>query len=262
MDIELRERTALVAAGSAGIGKAIATGLASHGAQVCIFARTEATLEAASREMSAAGMRVMYAVGDLGDPADVARVAAEASARLGPIDILVNNQGGPPPGTFDDVTVDQVRRAFAVNVESVLQLTRLCLPSMRERGWGRILNILSVTAKEPAPGLFLSNLVRPAVLGFAKTVARENAAFGITVNSLLPASVLTKRARDLLGLEAERKGITLQEAIDDAARRLPIGRIAAPEEFAEIALFLCSSRAAYVTGTAIPVDGGATHTLF
>lgn len=262
MDLGLRGRTALVAAGSEGIGKAIAKGLATEGVRVCVFARTKSTLEAAVAEISAAGTEAVYAVGDLGDPSDVARVAADARDRLGPIDILVNNQGGPPPGTFDDATTEQVARALAVNLASVLQLTKTCLPSMRERRFGRILNILSVTAKEPAPGLFLSNLVRPAVLGSAKTIARENAAFGITVNCLLPASVLTRRARDLLTLEAGRKGITLEAAMDDAAARLPVGRIATPEEFAEVAVFLCSPRASYVTGAAIPIDGGASHTLF
>lgn len=262
MDLELTGRTALIAAGSAGIGKAIAKGLAAEGARVCIFARTERTLEAAAAEIASTGAQAMYAVGDLGDPDDVDRVGAEARTRLGPIDILVNNQGGPPPGAFDDVTPEQVRSALAVNIASVLQLTRICLPSMRERRWGRILNVLGVTAKEPAPGLFLSNLVRPAVLGFSKTVALENAAFGITVNCVLPAAVLTQRARDLLQRQAERNRTSLEAEMAEAARRLPIGRIATPEEFAQVAVFLCSSRACYVTGAAIPIDGGATHTLF
>lgn len=262
MDLELAGRTALVAAGSAGIGKAIAKGLAAEGAHVCIVARTQRTLEAAAAEIDPVRSQAIYAVGDLGDAGDVDRAAAYARDRLGPIDILVNNQGGPPPGTFDDATPEQIRATLAVNLASVLQLTRICLPSMRERRWGRILNVLSITAKEPAPGLFLSDLVRPAVLGFSKTVARENAAFGITVNCILPASVLTRRAHDLLEREAQRKGTSLESEMTEAARRLPIGRIATPEEFAQVAVFLCSSRASYVTGTAIPVDGGATHALF
>lgn len=263
MDLGLKGKVALVCAASAGIGKAIAKELAAEGAHVSIFSRNVHDIEATAREIErVAGGRVLFNVCDLTQSQSIVDVVSKTEAELGSIDILVNNQGGPPPGGFEEISEEQVRAAICLNLESVFLLTRLCLPKMKQRKWGRILNILSITAKEPAPQMFLSNVLRPAVLGFAKTLAIETAPLGITVNSLLPSAVLTRRTQQLLERISEREAIGFQEALDRSSKSIPMGRIATPEEFAQLVVFLCSANASYITGVAIPVDGGSSRSLF
>ncbi len=263
MELHLDQKVALVCASSAGIGKAIAQGLAAEGVHVSLFARTHSDIEATAHEIEkTARGRVIYQAGDLSNTEDIERIVKNTERILGPIDILINNQGGPAAGTLPQVTNEQLESAMNVNIRAVFQLTSLCLPSMKERGFGRIINVLSTSAKEPLPNMLLSNTVRPAILGFAKTLATEYAAFGITINSLLPSAVLTQRAYSLLEKKAQQEKRSFDDALASAAQSLPIKRIASPEEFAELAVFLCSPRASYITGGAISVDGGATHGLF
>ncbi len=263
LNLELYQRVALVCASSGGIGKAIAKELARQGAAVSLFARNEGALVAASEEIAAlGGGRVIHQVADLAKPQDLSQVVEVTRSKLGPIDILIHNQGGPAPGGFDDVTDAQLDSALEINLRAVIRLTRLCLPEMKRRGWGRILHVLSVSAKEPLAGMFLSNVLRPAVLGLSKTLATECARSGVTVNCILPSAVLTDRARNLMRLRAEKESLTLEQVQAESAKNLPIGYLASPEEFAQLALFLCSPKASYVTGTAIPVDGGFTRGLY
>jgi len=263
VDLSLQGKVALVAASSSGIGKAIAMGLALEGVHVSIFSRNLAAVEQAASEISAVSQgKVLYRSCDLGKVEQLEETVRFTEDALGPIEILVNNQGGPAPGGFDEITEAEIRTALKVNLESVLLLSRLCLPAMKHRGWGRILNILSFTAREPAPGMFLSNMLRPAVAGFAKTLAYEVARFGITVNSLLPGSVLTKRSASLLEAKARRLGQDIKKVEADTLAAVPIGRFAGPDEIAALAVFLCSPKAAYITGACLPIDGGLTRGLF
>jgi 3-oxoacyl-[acyl-carrier protein] reductase len=263
MDLLLNGKVALVCASGAGIGKSIATSLAEEGVHVSIFSRTQNAIEATAKEISAiAKGKVIYNTCNLARPDEISRVYKDTVTQLGPIDILINNQGGPAPGNLDDVSEDQIEDAITTNIRSVFQLTKLCLPSMKKRKFGRIVNILSISAKEPLPGMLLSNTVRPAILGFAKTLATEYAPFGVTINSLLPSAVLTQRALSLIQKQAREKEIDIDVALSNAAASLPIGRLASPEEIAQLAVFLCSPQASYISGTAIPIDAGASHTLF
>jgi len=263
MELRLNQKVALVCASSAGIGKAIACGLAAEGVHVSIFSRTKEAVESTAKEIGkTATGRVIHQVCDLSNPQDIKRVVEYTQRELGPIDILINNQGGPEAGTLPDITDAQLESALAVNIRAVFQLTKLCLPSMKKRGFGRVINILSTSAKEPLPNMLLSNTVRPAILGFAKSLAKEYASFGVTINSILPHAVLTERAYSLLEERARQEKKDFDTTLANAAKSIPIGRLASPEECAELAVFLCSPRASYITGAAIPVDGGATHGLF
>ncbi|OGD89927.1 hypothetical protein A3A54_01145 [Candidatus Curtissbacteria bacterium RIFCSPLOWO2_01_FULL_39_62] len=263
MDLMLNKKVALVCASSAGIGKSIATSLAKEGVHISIFSRTQSAIEAAAKEISViAKGKVIYNTCDLSRPNDISHIIEYTVTQLGPIDILINNQGGPEPGNLDDVTEDQIETAFTTNIRSVFQLTKLCLPSMKKRRFGRILNVLSISAKEPLPGMLLSNTVRPAILGFAKTLATQYAPFGVTINSLLPSAVMTQRALLLTQRQARGKRIDTNTALSKSAASLPIGRLASPEEIAQLAVFLCSPQASYISGTAIPIDGSASHMLF
>jgi 3-oxoacyl-[acyl-carrier protein] reductase len=258
MDLALSGKVALVCAASAGIGKAIALGLAREGVSVAIVSRGSEAIAAAAAEIAEhTGADVLALTGDLGVAGDVTAAYDRTVERFGRVDILINNQGGPAPGTILELGEEQLDSAIDTNLRSVYRLVRLCLPGMVERGFGRIVNILSITAKEPPAGMLLSNMMRPAILGLSKTIAVENAATGVTSNSLLPSAVLTQRATTLLERTASTQGISFDEALANLEGSLPIRRMASPEEFARLAVFLCSPEASYITGTAIPVDGAS-----
>lgn len=263
MDLKISNRVALVCASSAGIGKAIANSLATEGVHVSIFGRNADKLESTRAEISrTAKGKVLATICDLGIKTDLVNLVKKTQSELGAIDILINNQGGPPPGKFEDLKDDQLKTSIQVNLESVITLLSLCLPEMRARGWGRIINVLSVSGKEPLPNMLLSNILRPAVLGLSKSLAVEYGAFGITVNSVLPYAVATERSVNLMKQTAEREHSAFQAILTRATKSIPVGHIATPEEFAEIVTFLCSPRASYINGSAISVDGGASKSLY
>jgi 3-oxoacyl-[acyl-carrier protein] reductase len=191
----------------------------------------------------------------------VERLVQVVLAEYGRIDVLVNNAGGPPPGTFTDVSDEDWLHAVQLNLMSAVRLTRLVLPGMRERRWGRIINITSVSVKQPMPTLILSNAVRVGVVAMAKTLAGQVAGEGITVNNVCPGSILTDRITQLTQADAQREGISFDEALARRAAAIPMGRIGLPEELAALIAFLASERAAYITGTTIQVDGGAFNGL-
>ena len=262
MELGLEGKTALVGASSRGLGRAVADELAKEGANLVICARTVGPLEEAGQWIhDATGVEVVAVPADLGNPEDIDRLIKTAEDDFGKIDILVTNTGGPPPGPFESHTVEAWSDAVEQNLNSVLNLTRAVLPAMKKAGWGRIINITSVAVAQPIDGLILSNAVRAAVTGFAKTLANEVAASGITVNNVMPGFTRTERLDSLAANIAETQGITVKEAFARWAAQSPMGRIGEPKELAALVAFLASERASYITGTSIPVDGGFIQAL-
>ena len=263
MDLGLGAKVALVAASSRGLGRAVAEEFAAEGASLVMCARGEAALEEAKRaiEESHAGAEVMALPTDLSEPAQVDRLVGEGLERFGRIDILVTNTGGPPAGPFDSHSAETWSDAVRQNLDSVLNLTRAVLPGMKQRRWGRIVNITSIAVKQPVDNLILSNAVRAAVTGFARTLANEVAGLGITVNNVLPGYTRTQRVEELAAKIGEQRNITPDEAVADWAAQIPMGRIGEPREFAALVAFLASARASYMTGKSIPVDGGWIKSL-
>jgi 3-oxoacyl-[acyl-carrier protein] reductase len=264
VDLKLKNKNALVLASSAGIGKAIAAGLYQEGVNVCMASRSDEKLRATHTEIfdKKNHSKLVFKTCDLGKKSDVENIVKFAQAELGSIDILINNQGGPTPGSFSSITEEQVLEAINANLLSVLRATRLCLPEMERKGWGRIINILSISAKEPIPNLFLSNLIRPAILGMAKTIAQEKARAGVTINSLLPSAVLTDRSRLFVETKAKTENKPFDEVLKEVAANIPAGYLASPEEVAAAALFLCGESSTYINGAAIALDGASSKSLF
>ncbi len=244
MDFGLNNKRALVTGASRGLGKAVAAALRAEGAAVAICARDAARVVAAAKEIGAFGFAA-----DL-SAADGAEMALrQASEKLGGIDILVINTGGPPAGTFDSVSDQAWRHAFEGLWMSSVQLIRGCLPGMRARRWGRIMIVTSVSAREPLPNLLISNALRPGLHGLINALSREIAADGITVNALMPGYTLTERIREI-GVD--------QKAV---AAQIPASRLGRPEEFAALAAFLASEQAGYICGQAIACDGGFLRSI-
>ena len=193
---------------------------------------------------------------DVANPADIAALVGATLARFGRIDVLVTNGGGPPPGRFEALDAAAWQRATELTLFAPIDLARHVLPGMKQRRWGRILNITSIAVKQPVDNLMLSNSLRAAVTGWARTLANEVAAHGITVNNLMPGYTRTERVDELAGVIAQRDGITPEQATARWESEIPLGRLGEPREFAALAAFLASERASYITGTSIPVDGG------
>jgi 3-oxoacyl-[acyl-carrier protein] reductase len=246
MDLGLRNRTAIVCGASAGIGLGCAEVLAEEGANVVMFARRRDPLELEAERLGALGMR-----GDVTNPADLQRLVERTIDAFGGIDVLVNNSGGPPRTSAVELTDDAVEDAVELLLLSVVRLTGLCLPYLGKSGRGRVINITSSSVKEPIENLALSNAVRPGVIGWAKTLAREVGPQGITVNSIAPGRIDTERIR-----EVYPDGPSEQDL-----RAIPARRLGTPREVGDVVCFLASDRAAYVTGAVIAVDGGLTRGL-
>ncbi len=263
MDLGLQGKVALVAAASQGLGRAVAEELAMEGASLILCARGEEKLKAACDWIhQRTDSPVLGVPGDLSVAADVERIVREGLDRFGRIEILVTNTGGPPAGPFENLNRADWEDATRSLLTSVLDLTRLVLPGMKERSWGRILNITSIAAKQPVENLILSNSIRAAVTGFAKTLADEVAEHGITVNNIMPGYTATERVEDLARTLAKREDV---EAADIKRRwesQIPMKRLGTPKEFAALAAFLVSERASYITGSSIAVDGGWISSLF
>lgn len=262
MDLGIDGKVAFVAAASKGLGRAVAEELAREGASLIICARNAETLNAVAVQISeTTGAQALPVVADVSNPEDVARAVQAGIEKFGRIDILVTNAGGPPAGRFEDVSREMWAAAARLTLDSVLELTRAVLPGMKERRWGRILNITSITVKQPVDNLMLSNSLRAAVTGFARTLANEVATDGITVNNILPGYTRTERVEELANAAAEREGISTAQANAKWENEIPMKRLGEPREFAALAAFLVSERASYITGTSIPVDGGWTRSL-
>ena len=247
MNLHLNGEVALVTAGSKGIGFAIAQGLAAEGVKVALCARTASEVDEAAAAVGGTGF-----VADVSSEGDLERLFREVRGAVGAPDILVTNAGGPPSGTPTQIGLSGWDGAYNLTLMSVVRLVQHALPAMRERGWGRIINVTSLSVREPVPTLTLSNAFRAAVTGYAKTLAGEVGKDGVTVNNVAPGYTATARTAELFGDEAREK----------LEADIPLGRFATPEEVAAAAVFLASQSAAYITGQTLLVDGGLTKGVY
>ena len=257
MDLGLRGKVALVAAASRGLGRAIAEALGREGSAVVICARGADALGATREALVAStGADVVAVAADVATAEGIARAWDQSRERFGRVDILVTNAGGPPSGPFETHDWDTWQRAVELTLRSAVELTRLVLPGMRQRRWGRIINVTSIAVKQPVDGLMLSNSLRAAVTGFARTLANEVAAHGVTVNNILPGYTRTERVEQLNAATAAREGISVEDVARRIESQIPMRRLGEPAEFAALATFLASEQASYITGQSIAVDGG------
>ncbi|MBR9978668.1 MAG: SDR family oxidoreductase [Bacteroidetes bacterium] len=257
MDMGLTGRRAFIAGSSEGIGGAIAAGLAAEGADIMLCARTEARLRSMRDALKEkVPGRVEYISADLDNAGDIERVLATTQDLFGEIDVLVTNNGGPNPGDFLSMREEDWLAAYNRTLMSSVRLIRGFLPGMIERSFGRIINITSISVKQPVQRLLLSNAFRAAVTGMAKTLSDEVSRHGITVNNIAPGYIRTGRQTQLFTDRAEKRGVTVEDIRDEVTAQIPMGRIGTPEEIAHLAVFLASEGASYMTGTTIQVDGG------
>ena len=262
MDLGLNDKVALVAAASKGLGRAIADALAAEGASLVICARGRDELEGAKRSIeSRTGANVHAIVADVSDAEQLARLSSEALEKFGRIDVLVTNSGGPPSGPANTHDWQRWDDAVKLLLRSTVELTRAVLPGMQERKWGRIINVTSIAVKQPVDNLILSNSIRAAVTGFARTLANEVATHGITVNNILPGYTRTERVEQLAEATAAREGVARQDVVARFESQIPMRRLGEPSEFAALAAFLASEQASYITGQSIAVDGGWIKSL-
>jgi len=253
MDLGIQGRVAMVAAASKGLGKAAAAALLKEGCKVSICGRDAASLDAARAELGGAVLAVPC---DVTKPADLEAWHQATLQAFGQVDILVTNTGGPPAATFQDLTEAQWESGVQSTLMNAVRLSRLVLPGMRERKWGRIVHITSLVAKQPVPLLTISSALRAGLSALTKTMATEFGADNILVNALLPGHVLTDRQVHLGEVRSQKEGITLDQYFEKAAAEIPMARMGRPEEIGDVIAFLCSERASYLTGASLQVDGG------
>jgi 3-oxoacyl-[acyl-carrier protein] reductase len=262
MDYGLRGRVALVNAASKGIGRAIAEALAAEGVQLVLSARNGDLLERTATEIATAhGIAVVPVSADVARVDAAAMLVGTAMSRFGRLDILINNSGGPPTGTFADFDDATWQHAFDLLLLNVVRMVRAAVPHLRASGHGRIVNVASTTVKQPLPGFILSNSLRAGVIGLAKTLADELAPDAITVNNVCPGRILTDRLREGQRERAAREGVPVDDLVRATAVDVPLGRIGDPSDLGHLVAFLCSDAASYITGTTIPVDGGLVRAL-
>ncbi len=257
MDLGLSGKRALVLASSQGLGLGVATTLCEEGAHVLICGRVEDKLAAAAAKLNAAGPgKADFAVADLSETDAAAKLYRAAKEKLGGIDILVNNTGGPPPGTAEAPDSDLWRSQIDTMLIRIIEITNLCLADMKQAGWGRVLTIASSGVVQPIPNLAMSNTIRSSLVGWSKSLSNEVAALGITVNMLLPGKINTQRLKNLDENTARATGKTIEEVSAAEQAAIPAGRYGTPGEFGCVAAFLVSEPARYMTGGLIRCDGG------
>lgn len=256
MDLGLTGKVALVLGAGSGLGKAIAKGLAAEGARVAVASRTQANVDATVAEITAAGGTALALQWDLADLSVIEANFKTIEEKLGPVDVLVNNTGGPPPTTAAGQSPELWAKSFQQMVLSVIAITDRALPGMRERKWGRIITSTSSGVVAPIPNLGISNALRLSLVGWSKTLAREVAREGITANIILPGRIATDRLGFLDAQKAKREGRDVEQVTAESKASIPAGRYGDPQEYADVVSFLASARASYVTGSVIRVDGG------
>ena len=263
MNLGIKDKTALVTASSRGLGKAIALQLSREGANVAICARGEEELFRTKKEIAErAGGQVIAQTADVTDKLQVKKLANHVIDKFGPIDILICNAGGPPTGMAEGFGLDDYRKALELNLLSTVNLCYEAMPTMKKQKWGRIVNLTSVSAKQPIDTLILSNTARAGVLGFSKSLSSQLAPYGITVNSVCPGYSRTERVENLAkSFEEAGKG-SVQEFFQNIEKIIPMGRLGRPYEIATAVVFLCSEAASYITGVALQVDGGYIKSIF
>jgi len=262
LDLGLSGKIALVSASSRGLGRAVAEELAAEGANLVVCARGEEALRQTAESIrKSSGVTVIDVAADVSEQSGIDRVAKTALEKFGKVDILVTNSGGPPSGTFEGLTPEMWDSATRLLLTSAVGLAQAVLPGMKERRWGRILNVTSIAVKQPIDGLMLSNSLRAAVTGFARTLANEVASFNVTVNNILPGYTRTDRVEQLARGASQRSGASAEDTFTKWEKEIPMRRLGEPREFAALAAFLASERASYITGSSIAVDGGWIRSL-
>lgn len=257
MELSIQGKIALVSAASSGLGRASAAALAREGVRVAILSRREAELQNVAQDIGAA----LAVPCDLSKASDIESAIQRVQSELGPVDILVNNCGGPPGGSFTSITEAQWIESFEQVFLSTLRMTRGVLPGMRERRWGRVINIVSTSVEQPIPGLILSNAYRPAIAGWAKTLAAEVANDGVLVNCVSPGRIRTNRTATMDRAASEQTGKSIAQIEAERSATVPMNRYGTPEEFGAVVAFLASERAGYLTGSVIRVDGGLVSSI-
>lgn len=257
MDLSLEGKIALVTGASTGLGYATALALAQEGARVAINSRSQENLDSAARKIEKeTGIIPLTIVGDLSQEGVPEKIVQEVCSRLGPINILVINAGGPPPGQFLQHEKETWRKSTCLTLYSAIDLSRAVIPNMKNMRWGRIIFITSVAVKQPLEDLIISNTLRAGVTGFAKSISNELAPFGITVNTVCPGYTDTDRLKSLAGNQSKAQGISIENVYKKWTDNIPMGRVGEPKELAGLILYLSSERASYITGASIAVDGG------
>jgi len=256
MDLNLEGKCAVVCAASKGLGRAIAEALVREKAKVLICARGEEDLRKAAEDMGA-----RWVVADVTREEDRHRLIEQALKTLGSVDILVNNSGGPPVGSFESFSTDVWRQAFELNFLSFVHLAQLALPEMKEKGWGRIINMASYAALEFVPGLMLSHAIRPSVLAWTRALAREVARFNVGIVAVCPGLFYTDRVRQIVRTRSEKEGKSQEEVLRQWVSEVPMERMGDPAEMGDLVAFLASPRASFITGSAIVIDGGIMKRL-
>jgi len=263
MDLGLKGKSVIVAASSKGLGKAVAMQFAEEGAHVLISSRNEEELKKTAEEIKeqSGNEHVRYQICDVTDAGQIKALAEAAIEWNGKIDVLVNNAGGPPAGTFNDFTDEDWQHAYELNLLSFIRMIREAVPSMKENGSGRIVNIASSSIKESLPNLLLSNTFRAGIVGLSKSLAREFAGDNILINTVGPGRIATDRVTELNAIQAKANNQSPEEFRRESEQAIPIGRYGEPEEFAKMIVFLASSANTYVTGQSMVVDGGLVKAL-
>ena len=255
MNLELNGRVAMIAAASKGLGKACALALAAEGCRVSISARNAETLEATRAEVTQHA-ETLAVVGDVSSKADLERWHAETVKQFGHVDILITNTGGPPVNRFMELTEEQWQAGVESTLMNVVRLSRMVIPAMQERRWGRIIHLTSLVAKQPLEDLTISSTLRAGLSGLTKTMANELGPDNITVNAILTGHIMTDRQHHLANLRTQAKGITHEEYFQRQVADIPLRRMGEPNEFGDVVAFLASPRASFISGVSLPVDGG------
>ena len=253
MDFGLRGKTALVMGGGGGLGRAIAKALAAEGANIAVAGVGVTSIDGTLAELGGIGLGVVW---DFADLSVIDANISKTEAELGPVDILINNTGGPPPASAAGPDPALWAKQFQAMVLSVIAITDRVLPGMRSRSWGRIVTSTSSGVISPIPNLAISNALRLSLVGWSKTLAREVGKDGITANIVVPGRIATARVAFLDGAKAKREGRSVEDVAAESAATIPLGRYGKPEEYADVVTFLASERAAYITGSVVRVDGG------